>query len=365
MPGRLEPNFLRGRQPGNRDGQHDPRDSTSAGIPPSYPGRGFFHLAAPGVPSHEGQSFSAVLAASVSVMLFLFLRDALKVSTPLAALFGLFWVTGATTFPAALSAKTGVYHLTALFLLAVFWCLFKEKFEEACFLLGLSLAHHWMSMAVFLPGLVWMALVLGRKTLNPEAITGFPGPGPGRFFRLPLPAVTREPGHAFELGRTLETGEFRFQFRPAAVPGRRRQRQPPRLDGPVVVLPETGFYRVLPFALFRARRPHLSLPAASLARAVHGLRVVPDGRHGGGLPQPSPDRFYLVGSYVLPTHLFILLFAGSAWGVELALRDWKMAEKSGPPRTWCCFSRCCSQGWERCVSAGKRKTAIPIPMTMS
>src|SRR5581483_9607529 len=99
--------------------------------------------------------FSAVLGASVCGLLFLFLKEKLGISSRLAGSFALMWIAGVTAYPAALSAKTGIYQLTTLFLLAILWFLFEGRWVLAFFLIGASFANHWMTMATFLPELGW------------------------------------------------------------------------------------------------------------------------------------------------------------------------------------------------------------------
>ena len=131
--------------------------------PPGYPlftllGSLFAGLPLSG-PSLRVNLFSAALGASVCLLLFLFLRRRLGVSTWFAVLFSLLWMAGTTTYPAALSAKTGIYQMTAFFLLAIPWALLEGLFPLAAFLFGLSLCNHWMTMMTFLPG--FGILVLG------------------------------------------------------------------------------------------------------------------------------------------------------------------------------------------------------------
>ena len=124
--------------------------------PPGYPlftlmGSLFAGLPLSGDPLRVNL-FSAVWGASVCLLLFSFLKKRLGVSQRLAVLFSLLWMAGATTYPAALSAKTGIYQMTTFFLLAVLWALLEGLLPLAAFLFGLSLCNHWMTMMTFLPG---------------------------------------------------------------------------------------------------------------------------------------------------------------------------------------------------------------------
>ncbi|HUO58679.1 MAG TPA: DUF2723 domain-containing protein [bacterium] len=100
---------------------------------------------------------SAVLSATVCVALYRLMRGSFGVSRAIAIPATLFWAVGATTFPAALSAKTGIYQMTSLLLLAILGTLYEGRLALALFLLGVSCANHWMSTLAYLPGIVLVA----------------------------------------------------------------------------------------------------------------------------------------------------------------------------------------------------------------
>ena len=101
---------------------------------------------------------SAVTGALACTLLFFFLKNRLNLSLSLSLPFALIWMAGATAYPAALSAKNGIYQLTALFFMAILGALFRGRRPLAFFLFGLSLGNHWMSMMAAGSGfafLVW------------------------------------------------------------------------------------------------------------------------------------------------------------------------------------------------------------------
>lgn len=100
---------------------------------------------------------AAFLASGVCVLLFFLLQRGFHLRPSLSLAASLLWLAGATAYPAALSAKMGVYQLTALFLMAVLFCLLEGRWRAAFFLYGLSLSNHWMSMAVYGAGLAFLA----------------------------------------------------------------------------------------------------------------------------------------------------------------------------------------------------------------
>ncbi len=141
--------------------------SSSLGIahPPGYPlfilvGR-LFSLLPLGPVCLRVNLLSALTGALACYLLFLLLKDRINVELSLSLPFALLWMAGATAYPSALSAKNGIYQLTALFLLAVLGALFRARRPLAFFLFGLSLGNHWMSMLAAGGGfafLVWAQL---------------------------------------------------------------------------------------------------------------------------------------------------------------------------------------------------------------
>ena len=111
-----------------------------------------------GQPCLRVNLLSALCGASACLLLFHILKDRLQMAASLAWPFALLWMAGATAYPACLSAKNGIYQLTAVFILAVFSPLLRGKLGAAFFLFGLSLTNHWMSMVPCLAGfgyLIW------------------------------------------------------------------------------------------------------------------------------------------------------------------------------------------------------------------
>ena len=139
--------------------------------PPGYPlltllGRIATLLSPGGIPFRVNL-LSAFLAALVCALLYLFLERSLRVSSLIAVPVSLLWCAGASLYPAALSAKGEVYELNALFLLGLFWVLQEGRLGLTAFLAGLFFTHHWMTLLVFLPGLIVMAY-LGKEKFSGE-----------------------------------------------------------------------------------------------------------------------------------------------------------------------------------------------------
>ena len=128
--------------------------------PPGYPlfmmiGRLFALLPLPAC--FRINLLSALFAALVSVLIYYLLNNEFKLPASASFTFALAWMAGNTAYPGALSAKTGVYELAAVFLLAILACLLRGNWIPAAFLFGLSLGNHWMSMAAYMPGLAYLA----------------------------------------------------------------------------------------------------------------------------------------------------------------------------------------------------------------
>ena len=283
--------------------------------------------------------FSAVLAASVCALLYFVLRERLKVSLGLSILFSLIWITGASSYPAALSAKTGIYHLTALLLLAVLWSLLKGRLGSAAFFFGLSLANHWMSMVVFLPGFVLLAFLGWRRRFRGTATDGTTPStaepvGWERSRLLILPAL-------LTLGLSLYLYlPLRAHLNPSLNWGdlstwrnfwdsflRKEYSTPEAAGGPGVWLSQGWVCLKASFFEFGGI---FVLALLGLARMVSRSR---DWAVGMGVAWASlalvlclylnlPEKqLFLIKDYALSSHVFILLFA--AWGLEsfLAGRD--------------------------------------------
>ncbi len=106
---------------------------------------------------------SALLAALISLLLFLSLSRGFHVPKVISLAFAVLWMAGATTYPSALSAKRGIYELAGVFVLAILLSLLGGRLKLAAFLYGLSMGGHWMSMAAYGPGLVWVAFERNRQ----------------------------------------------------------------------------------------------------------------------------------------------------------------------------------------------------------
>jgi hypothetical protein len=277
--------------------------------------------------------FSASLAALVCLLLYGFLREKLQVSNRWAALFALFWLAGATTFPAALSAKTGIYQLTALFVLAILWTLFEGRLPAAGFLLGLSFANHWMTMAAFLPG--FAVLLYPRWKEKGFELRLFTQMGACALLGLSLYLFL--PLRAFEnpslnWGNPATWHNFVFDFL------RSEYLAPEAGGGPIVWFSQWRVYLQAAFGEFGGMLL-IALGGILMVRRYSPLKSWAPGLValwaslvmvlGLYLNLPK-DWLYLIKEYALTAHLFILLF--SAWGVETGLSllklEWKpRAEK--------------------------------------
>ncbi len=301
--------------------------------PPGYPlytlaGR-LFSLIPLGHYPFRVNLFSALLAASASLLLFLFLKGPVRVAPRLAALFALFWNAGATIYPAALSAKGGIYQLTTLFLLGILWALFEERLELAAFLLGLSFAHHWMTMLTFLPGFAlllygqWKGRGWERRLVLRCLALGLLGLSAYLF--LPIRAqlmwqnFSRPDTTSYFLlnwGNPSTWNNFVFDFLRSQYTdpvGGGLESRPEQIwvylktaffeFGGLLLVALWGMARLYP--RFKSRVVALGVLWVCLAAAIC-LYL--------GLPK---DRYYLIADYALVAHAFILLFA--AWGLQTAL----------------------------------------------
>jgi tetratricopeptide (TPR) repeat protein len=107
--------------------------------------------------------FSAFLAALICLLIFYLLDRGFQVPTFLSLAFAFLWLAGATCYPSALSAKRGIYVLAGLSVVAILVCILAGRLKLAAFLYGLSLGGHWMSMAAYGPGLLFLAYVMFRQ----------------------------------------------------------------------------------------------------------------------------------------------------------------------------------------------------------
>lgn len=301
--------------------------------PPGYPlytilGH-FFSRLSLGIFPFRVNLLSALLSAGTCVFLFAFLKRKLGVGGPLAAVFSLLWAAGATTYPAALSAKTGIYELTALFLLALLWSFLSGRPAVAAFLLGLSFANHWMTMAAFLPGLA----VLFFKAWKDQGAERRLWALWGAFFTLGLTLYLFLPLRA-ALEPTLDWGEpsswhrFVFDFLRSQYGGAEGN------GGWGVRFQEwwyclkTAFLEFPGLALLALWGVRKALPENRTLVLGMGLMWLGLFLSLGAYLNLAPEEFYLLGDYLLPSQLLILLF--SAWGVEKTLASasgarWKWA----------------------------------------
>lgn len=304
--------------------------------PPGYPlhtlTAHFFTMMPLGHPGFRVNLFSAVLASLVSMVLYLYLSRGLEVSRRLSLLFALFWVVGAGNYPAALSAKTGIYHLTALFLVVILWALKAGRIQLAVFLWGLSLANHWMSMVVFAPGLLWAGWEThkdkewgGRETVL--ALTGVVL-GLSVYLYLPFRSIQMP---LLNWGEPSNWTNFLFNFS-------RTQYQGSEISGSVltwlkqfVLLLKAQFIEfsglillaLWGFVKIARRKKGLALGmGAAWVSLLAALSVYLN------LPK---EQYYLIPQYALSANLFILIFA--AWGLEWALAE-RSPEKRGTSEWW-------------------------------
>jgi hypothetical protein len=260
---------------------------------------------------------SAVMAALVVVLLFLILARRLGLSKLLAGGMALLWIAGATTYPAALSAKGGIYHLTAFLLAGLLYALLTRRFLLAAFLYGLALGNHWMSMMVYTPGLILLAVGASadRRPEAREAISmgALMTLGVSLYLYLPLRAVLNP---EMNWGEPFRWAEFKFNFL-------RAQYQQAEGTGTVGVWLRQWIYYaktlimefpgLLPFSVAGAwvawkRERHIArgfLLTWVLMAFVIGVYL-----------NLKPDKYHLISAYALSSHIFLLLFA--AWFVG----DW-------------------------------------------
>jgi tetratricopeptide (TPR) repeat protein len=183
--------------------------------PPGYPlytlaGR-LLSLLPLGPPCLRVNLLAALGGALACALLFGILRDRFQTDPALALPFAFLWMTGATAYPACLSAKNGIYQWTAVFFLAVFTALLRGRRPLAFFLFGLSLANHWMSMMAAGAGFILLAWIQmrNRNDSRKELIrnAAFLIAGLSLYLYLPLRSAL-DPlvnwGHPVDLGNFLK-----------------------------------------------------------------------------------------------------------------------------------------------------------------
>ncbi len=298
--------------------------STLLGIPhpPGYPLYTIFgHIYAMLPLAHlpfRVNLMSCSLAAAVCVCLYIFLRGWVRVSRPMASILSLLWITGVTTFPAALSAKTGIYHLTALFLVVILLTLGEGKFLFAFFLIGLSLAHHWMSIVVLSPGFILIILETKKEKIREWkmvfvflALLVL-----GLSVNLYLPLRSHQ-GPLLNWGNPDSFQNFVSNFLRSQYLGAETSGGPSSwilqlwLCLKASFLEFSGLMLLAILGAWMAFKRRLPLARGMVLAWFSFFAVLSIYLN---LPK---ERQYLIQSYVLSTHVFILIF--SAWGLEILL----------------------------------------------
>ncbi|HUO57192.1 MAG TPA: DUF2723 domain-containing protein, partial [bacterium] len=98
---------------------------------------------------------AGLMGAATCCLLYFTLSRRFQLGLTLAWPFALLWMAGASAYPACLSAKNGLYQLTAALLLGIWASLFRGRHRFVFFLIGLSLCNHWMSMVVYGVGVAY------------------------------------------------------------------------------------------------------------------------------------------------------------------------------------------------------------------
>jgi len=263
---------------------------------------------------------SALTASAVVLILFLFLERVWKLRRPLAAALAFFWIAGFTTYPAALSAKSGIYHLTALFLVGILFSILKRHFLLCAFLFGMALGNHWMSMVAYAPGLLYLGYAVSREEPPDRKDIFSMGAllmmGLSLYLILPLRAVLQP---ELNWGDPQSWGNFNFNF------FRAQYKQAEGTGNLGVWLRQWVYY--LKNAAFEF--PGL-LPTAILGGILAWRRDRPRAKGllltWGGLVAAvgiylnlKPDKYHLIDAYAISSQLFLILF--TAWAAVLWVRD--------------------------------------------
>jgi len=136
---------------------------------------------------------SAFFAALICLLLFDLLNREYQMPVFLSLAIAFLWLGGLSAYPSALSAKRGIYELAGLFELALIVLLLKGRLGPAAFLYGLSLGGHWMTMAVYGPGLALLGFLAFRKGKGDKRVLTQVGAffllGSSVYLYLPLRAV--------------------------------------------------------------------------------------------------------------------------------------------------------------------------------
>lgn len=290
--------------------------------PPGYPLHtllGRLSLWVPlATPAFRLNLFSAALASLTAVGIARLLRVHWGLFTSASYALGALWVAGTTTFPAALGAKGSVYQLTALLLVLLIDAMLSRRYLLAAFLWGLSLGHHWMTMATLTPGLLLLGWARGsREDLAPSQLwrlAACAGVGAAVTLTLPLRAVA-DP--ALNWGDPRNLSSLFFNLRRAQYMGAElgwnvfswlRQGwvflRVAFLEFPGLMILSVGGFCV---GWRRDRKVALALLALWAGLGVSACLYLNLGA----------DRDYLIASYSIPVQVVLLIFA--AWAVVGAL----------------------------------------------
>ena len=201
--------------------------STTLGLvhPPGYPlytllGR-LASLLPLGPPCARVNLLAALLGAATCCLLFLSLRRRFQLESVSAWAFALLWMAGVTAYPACLSAKNGIYQMTAALLLGIWVSLLRGRHRPAFFLIGLSLCNHWMSMVVYGMGMAYLLWTQFRERgIAPKdwvrgAVFLFLGLSP--YLYLPLRSAL---GPLVNWGHPANLGDFLMDVSRHAYQGR-------------------------------------------------------------------------------------------------------------------------------------------------
>ena len=271
---------------------------------------------------------SALLAALNVLLLFFALKKWVGLKDAWAFPLSLFWVVGATTYTSALSAKTGIYELTACFILAVLSALLDKRWEWAGFLFGLSFANHWMTLFVLAPGFLFFAFDPVRRGTALEFLRGLAGFILGFSLYLFLP-LRGSHGPLLNWGDPVNFSSFWFDLT-------RAQYQKAEANGTWAAWGPQGWFILKNYfwewpGLFLAALAGIFWTWRDKSLAVSGLL-------GGWLLLVASlsfylnldsERFYLLSAYALPSQTFLLIFTGFALSRAPDLEKWKRFAAAG------------------------------------
>ncbi|HVM31753.1 MAG TPA: DUF2723 domain-containing protein [bacterium] len=286
--------------------------------PPGYPlftllGRLFSLLPLGGL-GFRVNLLSAILASLNCLLLFEVFAKGFGLARRLALPLSLFWVVGATSFPAALSAKTGIYELSVALLLAVVLALFQRRWEAAGLGAGLALANHWMIFLALSPGLWWFARDQekpGGRTVPAlwRALWGLAA-GLSLYLFLPLRAAR---GPLLNWGDPVSWAAFGFDLARAQYQNSEANGHWPVWLSQAWFLLKNHFWEWP--GLLAAAGAGLFLAWRGKAKSARGLAL---SWFLLGLAlclylNLKPERFYFLGEYALAGGALLLILAGFAF----------------------------------------------------